>query len=308
MSKLERTLLVCPTFNPGDMFKDWLKAFNDQEAKPATALIIDSASDDGFVDIAKKSGFIVDVIDRHQFNHGGTRQKAVDKNEPFDYVIFLTQDAILSNVDSLSNILKPFNDSRVAAVCGRQLPRKKAASIEKHARLYNYSLQSNVKSINDVGDFGLKTAFISNSFAAYRVSVLNEMGGFPENVIFGEDMYVAAKMLNAGYKIAYAADACVYHSHNYSLIQEMKRYFDMGVFHAREPWIRKELGGAEGEGVKFVISEFRYLLKNAFWRIPEGILRTLLRYTGFRLGLMEKKLPIWLRKRLAMNHGYFNSL
>jgi len=119
---------------------------------------------------------------------------------------------------------------------------------------------------------------------------------------------VAAKMLNAGYKIAYAADACVYHSHNYSLIQEMKRYFDMGVFHAREPWIRKELGGAEGEGVKFVISEFRYLLKNAFWRIPEGILRTLLRYTGFRLGLMEKKLPIWLRKRLAMNHGYFNSL
>jgi len=119
---------------------------------------------------------------------------------------------------------------------------------------------------------------------------------------------VAAKMLKAGYKIAYAAGACVYHSHDYSLFQEMKRYFDMGVFHANEPWIRQELGGAEGEGLKFVISEMKYLLENAFWRIPEGMLRTILRYTGFRLGLMEKKLPFWLKKRLAMNHGYFKSL
>ncbi len=39
------------------------------------------------------------------------------------------------------------------------------------------------------------------------------------------------------------------------LVQEMKRYFDMGVFHASEPWIRQELGGAEGEGLKFVVSE-----------------------------------------------------
>jgi rhamnosyltransferase len=161
--------------------------------------------------------------------------------------------------------------------------------------------------IDDAGEFGLKTAFISNSFAAYRISSLTEVGGFPNNVIFGEDMYVAAKMLKAGYKIAYAADACVYHSHGYSLWQEMKRYFDMGVFHAREPWIRQELGGAEGEGVKFVVSEIKYLLRNAFWRIPEALLRTLVRYSGFRLGLVEKRLPIWLKKWLAMNKAYFEN-
>ena len=115
-------------------------------------------------------------------------------------------------------------------------------------------------------------------------------------------------MLKAGYKIAYAADACVYHSHDYSLLQEMRRYFDMGVFHANDSWIRRDLGGVEGEGVRFVVSEFKYLLKNAFWRIPESLLRTLLRYTGFRLGLMEKKLPFWLKRRLVMNYGYFESL
>jgi rhamnosyltransferase len=85
----------------------------------------------------------------------------------------------------------------------------------------------------------------------------------------------------------------------------MKRYFDMGVFHAREPWIRQELGGAEGEGVKFVVSELKYVSKHEFWRVPEVLLRTLLRYTGFRLGLVEKKLSFWLKRKLAMNKRYF---
>jgi rhamnosyltransferase len=48
----------------------------------------------------------------------------------------------------------------------------------------------------------------------------------------------------------------------------------MGAFYACEPWIRQESGGAEGEGAKYVISEFKYLLKHAFWRAPDGLLRT----------------------------------
>ena len=87
----------------------------------------------------------------------------------------------------------------------------------------------------------------------------------------------------------------------------MQRYFDMGVFHAREPWIRQTLGGAEGEGLKFFVSEMKYLLLNAFWRIPESILRTLLRYTGFRLGLIEQRLPLWLKRRFAMNKSFFSN-
>ena len=298
--------LIVPTLNAGNEWLNWLDAFNAQTCKPNKLLIIDSCSSDKTISLAKDYGFAVEVIKRGEFNHGGTRQYGVACLGDVDAVVFLTQDAILAGANSLYNILEPFHDERVAAVCGRQLPRKRAALIEAHARLYSYASKSFSRSINDVNKFGLKTAFISNSFAAYRVSVLNDIGGFPGDVIFGEDMYVAAKMLKMEYKIAYAADACVYHSHDYSILQEMKRYFDMGVFHAREPWIRQELGGAEGEGVKFVVSEFKYLLKNAFWRIPEGILRTLFRYSGFRLGLIEKWLPQWLKRRLAMNKGYFN--
>ncbi len=297
--------LIVPTLNAGSEWIGWLDAFDDQSCKPDKLLVIDSSSTDKTVSLAKGYGFTVDIIRRHEFDHGGTRQNGLSFLDGVDVAVFLTQDAVLSDVDSICKIIEPFHDSRVAAVCGRQLPRKEATPIEAHARLYNYSSESFNRSIKDVDQFGLKTAFISNSFSAYRISALNEVGGFPENVIFGEDMYVAAKLLKAGYKIAYAADACVYHSHDYSFWQEFKRYFDMGVFHSHEPWIRQDFGGAEGEGVKFVVSESKYLLKHAFWRVPEGLLRTLLRYTGFRLGLMEKRLPLWLKRVLAMNKGYF---
>lgn len=305
MSETTKALLVCPVLNPGLLFDDWLVVLRQQNFLPAKCLIIDSGSTDGTNEKSTRAGLDVVEIQKSEFNHGGTRQRAIDKAGNYDLVIFLTQDAILSSPDSLGNIIRYFDNNRIAAVCGRQLPRKAAKPIEAHARLFNYGDTSCVRSMEDVEKYGLKTAFISNSFAAYRISALKEVGGFPTNVIFGEDMYVAAKLLKAGYNIAYAADACVNHSHDYTLIQEFRRYFDMGVFHAREPWIRQEFGGAEGEGLRFVASEIRYLLKHTFWRIPEAIVRKMLAYAGFRLGLIESRLPVWLKRRLAMNKGYF---
>lgn len=297
--------VIVPTLNAAPEWSSWIAALLDTGFSSKDVYIIDSGSTDGTVKQAREAGFNVELIEPGDFNHGGTRQQAVTGLTGYEFVVFLTQDAILSGHDSIKSIISPFESERVAAVCGRQLPRVGVGPIEKQARLFNYPESSSINSIEDAQTKGLKAAFLSNSFAAYRISALYEIGGFPSNVIFGEDMYVATRLLMAGYGVAYAADACVYHSHSYSLWQEMRRYFDMGAFHANEPWIQQELGGAEGEGMKFVVSELRFLLGHAFWRIPEGLLRTLLRYTGFRLGLAEKRLPLWLKRKLAMNKGYF---
>jgi len=297
--------LIVPGLNAGAQWGGCLGALDIQTCQPDIRLLIDSSSTDKTVSLAKSHGFMIEIIERTEFNHGGTRQYGLGILDDIDVVVYLTQDAVLANPHALHNILAPFVESSVAAVCGRQLPRAEATPVEAHARLYNYVSIPSVRSISDASRLGLKTAFISNSFAAYSVLALKEVGGFPSDVIFGEDMYVAAKMLKAGYKIAYAADACVYHSHSYSPVQEMQRYFDMGVFHAREPWIRQELGSAEGEGLKFVFSEYKYLLKNAPLRVPEGMLRMLLRYSGFRLGLQEKRFPLWMKRFMVMNKGYF---
>ena len=300
-----KSAVVVPTLNALPVWGDCINALVATGVNAGDVYIYDSGSVDGTVMQAENAGFNVRHVAQGTFDHGGTRQMAVDELEGYEFIVFLTQDAILSCSDALQVILRPFEDRQVAAVCGKQLPRKNSGHIEAHARLYNYPAESSINELGNRSVKGLKVAFMSNSFAAYRTSSLGEIGGFPNNVIFGEDMFVAAKMLLSGYKVAYEAEASVYHSHGYSLWQETRRYFDMGVFHANESWIRRELGGAEGEGMKFVIAEFRYLLKYAPWRVPEGVLRTLLRYTGFRLGLAEKSLPLSLKKFLAMNKVYF---
>ena len=93
----------------------------------------------------------------------------------------------------------------------------------------------------------------------------------------------------------------VYHSHGYSLIEEFKRYFDIGVFHQQEKWLLDEFGKPEGEGKKYVISELRYLIQmNKYHLIPLSILRNATKYLGYSVGKNNKKLPVWLNRKISM--------
>lgn len=295
--------IVVPTLNAGDLWVSWMRAYNGLVPK-INCLIIDSSSTDDTVILAKENNVAVHSIDRSSFDHGGTRNLALSLTDA-SIIVYMTQDAVFENENSIRDIVSPFIDKSVGAVYGRQLPRPDANIFERYSRLRNYPAESYVRSYDDKAKYGIKTAFMSNSFAAYRRDLLESVGGFPSDQIFGEDMYVAAKLLKAGYKVAYAADARVFHSHGYSLMQDFRRYFDMGVFHAREPWIRDEFGTAEKEGMKFVISEMRYVLKYEPLKVPLGLLRTLLRYLGFRLGLVEKSIPYRAKCLFSMNSGFF---
>jgi len=268
-------------------------------------LIIDSQSEDGTANLFATKGFKVYGITRQAFNHGATRQLAVDLCPKADILIFMTQDALLASSESLAKLVVPFKNPKVGAAFGRQLPNEDANPIAAHARLFNYSPESRIKGFDDIPALGIKTAFISNSFAAYRRSALEAIGGFPCRCIVSEDTYVAAKMILAGWKVAYCADATVYHSHNYSWRQEFQRYFDIGVFHSREPWVRTQFGGAEGEGRRFWKSEMKYLLRHAPHLIPSAFLRTVIKYLGFRIGLVENWLPFILKRRFSMQTAFW---
>jgi len=276
--------LIVPTLNAGKLWTSWLEAFERQTRKPDYLLVIDSSSSDDTQDLARAHGFTVKVIARAEFNHGGTRQMGVDMMPEADIIAFLTQDALLANPDAIELLLAAFADERIGAAYGRQLPHRNAGPIAAHARLFNYPPESQLRGLEDRERFGIKTAFISNSFAAYRRSALMRAGGFPTDTIMNEDTYVAGKMLASGWKIAYCADAQVFHSHDYRFLDEFKRYFDIGVFHTHTPWLQQLFGGASGEGRRYVLSELRYLLKRAPWLIPSALLRTALKLLGFKLG------------------------
>jgi len=305
LSKLLDFAVVVPTRNAGPGWTQWLDALDAQDIKPSEVLVIDSSSTDRTAELARARGYRVEIIPVSSFNHGRTRQDAVSKVGGVEVIVMLTQDAILSTKQTLNALVSLFDDPRVGAAFGRQLPRPGAKPMEAHARLFNYPLSSRVVTARDIPTLGIKAAAISNSFAAYRRSALDEVGGFPGNVPLCEDTYVAAKMLLADWEISYSAYAAVYHSHDYTGWDEFRRYFDIGVFHSRECWLLDAFGKPEGEGLRYLRSEVEYLWREAPGWVVSSIVRNVLKFTGYRLGRIERRLPKYLKKRISMHVSYW---
>ncbi len=298
--------LCIPTYNAGPLWTEWIVAYKKQSLEAHQVIVIDSSSTDDTAVLARQAGFIVHSIPQAEFNHGGTRNLGAKfASTDTDILVFLTQDALLANEHSLDNLVQVFNNPEVAAAYGRQLPHQNASSAAAHARLFNYPVNSSIKDKKDIPQLGIKTAFISNSFAAYRQTVFTQLNGFPNDTILAEDMYLSAQIILAGYKVAYCAEACVYHSHNYSLKEEFQRYFDTGVFQQQQSWIQEQFGKADGEGKKFVMSEFRFLIKHNPLALPRACISTLLKLLGFKLGLRWNKLPMSIVKKLSMHKSYW---
>ena len=132
------------------------------------------------------------------------------------------------------------------------------------------------------------------------------MGGVASHVVLGEDMQLVARLLRAGHAVAYRSSATVYHSHNYSLVNEFSRYFDTGVFHSSQKEMLQVFGSAGKEGFKYVKSEIKFLLQRNPWLIPEALMRNALKVLAFRLGRLHTSLPRAMSRSLSMHKGYWN--
>lgn len=298
--------IIIPIYHPDDKFLELLHMLKRQSLMDLPILLIDSGKGVSYTEEIQEMNLQVRTIDSRDFNHGGTRQWGMELCPEADIYVFLTQDAILADAHSIENLIAVFDNGTVGCAYGRQLPHKDAGVFGTIARAFNYPSQSHIYGFEDRRVYGIKTVFISNSFAAYRKEAVRQVGGFPTNTILSEDMCVAAKMLLQGWKVAYVAAAAVNHSHDYTVLQEFKRYFDIGVFHARESWIRKNFGKAEGEGKRFVMAEFSYIIKHCPHRLFEMILRDGMKFLGYRLGLCERKINNSCKKRLSMTSRYWN--
>lgn len=307
-SAVNQARIIVPLRNGGARWREAADALRAAVSDPAVVAVVDSGSTDGSDQVAAASGFEVERIDPRTFNHGRTRQMAVDRFcGGRDFAVLLTHDAVLEGPESLETLLGAFVDPSVGAAYGRQLPHRNAKPFEAHMVLFNYGTVSETRSLSDAARLGIKAAYISNSFGAYRLSALRACGGFPSHLILGEDTCVAVKMLLSGWEVRYCADARVRHSHAYSIRQETQRYFDFGVLHAQLPELMRNFGAAEGEGARFVASELRYIAANAPQLLAEVPVRNAAKYVGYRLGRMFTRLPTGLCRRLSMTKIYWDA-
>jgi len=305
---IDRALVavIVPTFHGAPYWKDLSAGLAMQNLPAHQVLIVDTRSDDGTDAAAEAAGFRVMRISPEEFNHSFTRQLAARQFPAAQIIIYLTQDATPVS-GAFDALLEAFKDPAVGAAYGRQLPRPQAGPIDAHARQFNYPAQSRTQTLASRETLGIKAAFFSNSFAAYRVAALDQAGGFPGDVIMAEDTIVAARMLMLGWKTAYVAEAQAYHSHSYTIRQEFQRYFDIGVLHAREQWLPRQFGKPTHEGVRFVLSELRTLLHGHLHLVPYALMRNAAKLIGYQLGLREHLLGKKLSRRLSYHTGYWDS-
>jgi rhamnosyltransferase len=306
LSFLYQSRIIIPVRNGGARWREAAKALREAVPDPSMVAVVDSGSSDGSDRVAAQCQFEVQSIDSRTFNHGRTRQEAADRfGHNRQFVVFLTHDAVIEGPDSLAALLAPFVDPKVGAAYGRQLPHHDAHPFARHSATFLYPASSHLRSLADIPLHGLRTAHISNSFSAYRLQALKNCGGFSSELILGEDVDVAFRMLRLGWSVKYCADAVVRHSHDYSIFQETQRYFDYGVFHAQLPELVRDFGEPEGDGRKFVRSELQYLACAAPWLMPVAFVRNAAKYLGYKLGRGFRILPNWIRRRLSMTRGFW---
>lgn len=298
--------VIIPTRNGGPRFGELLAALRGQGRLPDEILVIDSGSGDETLVLARQHGARVISIAPQEFDHGGTRTLGA-REAIGEVLVYLTQDAVPADPQSLEHLLAPLADELVAAAYGRQLPYPGASCFARHLRAFNYSEHSVVRCFADRARYGFKTAFISNSFAAYRRDLLADVGFFQEGLVFGEDTFTVAKLLRKGYCVAYAAEARVLHSHNYKLSQDFRRYFDIGVAHVRSRELLEGFGSPTGEGRRYVSAELAFLVREKlYFRLPESLLRSAVKLLAYHLGKRYTMLPMGLARWCSLNRGWWS--
>lgn len=255
-----RISVIIPTLNGEAQLDRLLCSLEGQSVLPDEIIIVDSASEDGTVQIASRHPLVKLIpIERADFDHGGTRDLAF-RQSAGDVVLFITQDALPTDEHYIRHLIAPFADETVAAVGGRQVAYPDARPYERAVRAFNYPSADRVWDRDDIARLGVRAYLISDVCAAYRRSAYLAAGGFDHPIMTNEDMLMAQKLLEAGYRLAYSGSASVYHSHHFTLKQEYKRNRLIG-------WTMKHyeerFGHAEemGEGVKLAVHVMKSLIR-----------------------------------------------
>lgn len=172
------------------------------------------------------AGFSYFLVEKEEFSHSLTRERAMFEYCENNIVIMLSQDVALFDENSFATLAGIISEKTVYAY-GKQICRKRL--IEKYIREKNYGNISCIITAADIEKMQLGAFFSSDAFAAYYRPAFLELGGYDGiPMMMNEDVYYSKKVFDAGYAKAYCAEAVVEHYHQQTLKQLYRRYFETG--------------------------------------------------------------------------------
>ena len=116
--------VIIPAYRPGAEFLELIDRLERQTLPVRKILVMNTRSQ---VDVEKlladRPEIQVVSLEKNEFDHGGTRDRAARLSEA-DYLLFLTQDALPADAHLVERLAAAFGDKRVKAAYARQLPKE----------------------------------------------------------------------------------------------------------------------------------------------------------------------------------------
>lgn len=319
-----RCAIVIPTKNSMPVLRRVMDAVLNQNTPwPYEVIVIDSGSRDGTIEYLRSLENIRLIeIAPESFGHGKTRNLGIEIADA-EFVAFLTHDAEPADSEWLAKLVAAAEqDERIAGVFGHHIAYDTASPFIKDDldRHFKGFLDHPLVVHRDLDpgryekDIGWRQFlhFYSDNNSLLRKSVWKKIP-YPD-VEFAEDQLWARAIIEAGYAKAYAPDAGVYHSHDYSPSEQLRRAFDESrnfkKYFGYE--LSPRLVPALGAMARFSLQALRQDLDARHGKVSlrDRLLRARQRaglVAGHFLGANHEKLPRQVTARLSLDNRVFKA-
>lgn len=269
--------IVMRSMNDIKYIEQTLQAITTQIFTDFELINVDSGSSDGTFEIVRKYNPDKSYqIKPSEYIPGRVLNNAILKCSG-EIIVFNNSDCIPQNREWLGNLIRPLlEDKNVMAVYANQLSRLDARPLVK---------KDNSRAFGDGYVAAGWKHFFSLASSAARKSTLLQTP-FNEKIQYSEDIEWSWRMKQNGAKIIYVPDAMVEHSHNYTLHEVWKRFYNEGVADVvifgkndARPCYRCLISA-----ILEILRDTVYLLKSGHWfDIPYGLVyRVIQRYSYWK--------------------------
>ncbi|WP_063769932.1 glycosyltransferase family 2 protein [Ensifer aridi] len=299
------------------------KVVNQRTPWTYEIIIIDSGSHDGTKEHLRGLDRVRLIeIAPQDFGHGKTRNLGVEAADA-DFVGFLTHDAEPADEYWLANLVAAAEqDPNIAGVFGRHVAYETASpftksDLDQHFEGFLHHplvVHRDLDPARYEADEGWRQLlhFYSDNNSLMRKSVWERVP-LPD-VEFAEDQLWARSIIEAGYRKAYAPAAVVYHSHDYSFTEQLRRAFDESRNFEKYFGYRlsPDVGPALTAMGKLAVRAFQQNLDERYGKVTfkdrlERAAQRVALIAGHCLGANHEKLPRFLSERLSLDQRLFNA-
>ena len=238
--------IICPLYNAEDYIEDlYLNIKKQKDVCIKEIKFILTESSDNTEGKLKDLKCNYKKISKQEFSHSLVREKAAFEAKG-EIIVFITQDIKIVDEYWLYYLTKDIIDGKCQAAFSRQIGYEEH-KVERYTREINYPNEKRIVSKEDIDRLGLMTFFFSDASSAISKNIFIKLNGYDnKNLPTNEDMYFAYKLIMNGYRIEYAADSKIIHSHDLSFKETLKRYGDIGKFFDENQYLKEYSAGERG--------------------------------------------------------------